>query len=93
MQAFTFTLMVEGPDLQTDELVDALYEAGCDDALVGRSDGVQFLDFDREADSVGEAVLSAVADVESVEGLSVSRIADADRVVIGGCRCGRLHRG
>lgn len=76
MQGFTFTLMVEGPDLQADELVDALYEAGCDDALVGRSGGVQFLDFDREADSIGEAVLSAVADVKSVEGLMVTRLAD-----------------
>lgn len=80
MSVFTFTLVVEGPDLQTDEIVNALYEAGCDDALVGRSDGVQFLDFDREAESVGKAVMSAVADVESVEGILVSRIADAGLV-------------
>lgn len=74
MQRFTFTLVVEGRDLKTDEVVDALFEAGCDDALVGSSEGVQFLDFDREAGSVEEAVRSAVADVESVEGLKFARL-------------------
>ncbi|MCY3863628.1 MAG: hypothetical protein OXG34_01090 [bacterium] len=52
MQGFTFTLTVQGRDLQTGEAVDALYDAGCDDALVGSSEGVQFLDFDREADTL-----------------------------------------
>ena len=69
MPAFTFTLIVEGPDLQADATIDALFEAGCDDALVGRSEGVQYLDFDREAGCLEEAVLSAVADIESVDGL------------------------
>ena len=72
MQRFTFTLVVEGRDLKTDEVVDALFEKGCNDALVGTSEGVQFLDFDREAGSADEAVRSAVADVESVEGLKVT---------------------
>ena len=66
MRMFTFTLFVEGRDLQMDEVADALFEAGCGDALVGSSEGVQFLDFDREAGSADEAVRSAVADVESV---------------------------
>ena len=35
MPTFTFALVTEGPDLQGDELVDALLEVGCDDALVG----------------------------------------------------------
>ena len=74
VSAFAFTLMVEGADLQSAEVADALFEAGCDDALVGHSEGVQFLDFDREANSVEEAVLSAVADVESIEGLMVTRL-------------------
>ena len=80
MPTFTFTLIVEGPDLQVDETIDALFEAGCDDALVGRSEGIQYLDFDREAGCLEEAVLSAVADIESVEGLEVVRIADAGLV-------------
>ena len=79
MQRFTFTLSVEGRDLQAGEVVDALFDAGCEDALVGSSEGVQFLDFDREAGSLGEAVLSAVADVESVEDLAVKRLSGVDR--------------
>ena len=62
--AHSFTLILSGvPDL-SEKVVDALYEAGCDDALVGMRDGVVFLDFDREADSFKDAVLSAIADVE-----------------------------
>ena len=74
MRTFTFALVVEGRDLHSDEVVDTLLEAGCGDALVGSSEGIQFLDFDREAESVDEAVRSAVADVESVEGLMVARL-------------------
>lgn len=79
MQRFTFTLTVEGRDLQAGEVVDALFDAGCDDALVGASEGIQFLDFDREAGSLGEAVQSAVAEVESVEALAVTRLSGVDR--------------
>ncbi|WP_419928953.1 hypothetical protein [Candidatus Poriferisocius sp.] len=78
MQRFTFTLTVEGRDLQSGEVVDALFDAGCDDALVGSSEGVQFLDFNRKAGSIEEAVLSAEADVESAEDLSVTGIVGAN---------------
>lgn len=80
MPTFNFTLLVEGPDLQSDELADALFAAGCDDALVGRADGIQYADFDREADSLEEAVLTAVADIESVDDVRVVRLADAGLV-------------
>ena len=60
MPEYSFTLIFEGePDL------DALYEAGCDDALIGEVDGVHYADFDREAPSLAEAVLSAISAVES----------------------------
>ena len=77
MKTYSFTLIVEGPDLQDDDLIDRVYEAGCDDAVVGSSQGVQFLDFDREAQSLDAAILSAIRDIESVAGVSVVRIADA----------------
>ena len=70
-----FTLIVDGADLQSQSLIDALFAAGCDDVPVGRTDGVQYLDFDREADSLGEAIISAVKDVEKVEGVQVQRVA------------------
>jgi len=77
MSTFHFTLIVEGPDLQDESCIDALFEAGCDDAAIGRSDGVQFVDFDREAATLDSAILSAVDDVETLQGVEVVRIADA----------------
>ena len=77
MPTFHFTLIVDGPDLQDQRLIDQLFEAGCDDATVGSSDGVQYVDFDREAGALEDAILSAVDDLEEVEGVQVVRIADA----------------
>lgn len=80
MPTFTFTLIVDGPDLLADERLRALDEAGCDDALTGRTEGLQYLDFDREASSLEEAVTSAVADIEgAVEGAKVVRLVDSRR--------------
>ena len=77
MSTFHFTLVVDGPDLQEQPLIDLLFEAGCDDATIGCSDGVQYVDFDREADALEDAILSAVDDLEKLEGVEVLRIADA----------------
>ena len=96
MTTHHFTLIVEGPDVQDDDaLIDALFEEGCDDALVGRSDGVQYVDFDREASELDHAILSAVADVESVDGITVVRIADAGLVTMAdiAARIGRTREG
>lgn len=49
------------------EIADKLYEAGCDDALVGCSNGVMIASFDREGDSFEEAVLSAMNDVRGAD--------------------------
>ncbi len=80
MKTYTFTLIARGVDLQADDNANALFEAGCDDALVGRTDGTQYLDFERTANSIEAAVLSAVSDVEQLEGIEVLRIADAGLV-------------
>jgi hypothetical protein len=71
----SFTLFLSGADVLDDEQFDALYEAGCDDALFGARDGAQYGAFDREADSFSEALASAIEDVTSaVPGLQVVRI-------------------
>ena len=81
MSTHHFTLIVEGPDLQGDDArLDALYDAGCSDGLVGRSEGVQYIEFDREAPDLDRAILSAVADVEHVDGITVVRIVDSGLV-------------
>ena len=72
-----FTLIVDGADLQDESVGNSLFESGCDDALVGSTDGVQFIDFDRDAASLKAAVQSAVADAERVEGIRVLRVANA----------------
>lgn len=82
MPTHHFTLIVDGTDLQDESVIDRLFEAGCDDALVGSTDGVQFIDFDRDAASLDVAVLSAVSDVEQVSGVQVIRLAGAGLVSI-----------
>ena len=63
-----FELETDGTlDLLKDSVFDALYEAGCDDALVGHSR----LDFSRRADTWEAALRSARADAESVPGVRV----------------------
>lgn len=83
MSVHHFTLIVDGPDIQSGAVIDALYEAGCDDALIGRTDGIQYVEFDREAKGLVEAVLSAVADIERVDGVKVVRIAGEPEPPIG----------
>ena len=80
MTVWNFTLIVEGRDLSEQAVFDALWEAGCDDALVGVTNGVQYLDFDREAPTLEEAVASAIHDIEQVAGLQVMRFVDSDLV-------------
>ena len=95
MTIHRFTLIVDGPDLQDDALIDALFEAGCDDAAIGRVDGIQYVDIDREAASLDRAILSAVADLERIEGVEVVRIADAGLVSMAdiATRIGRTREG
>ena len=71
MATFTFTVVAVGEDLQSDENLQTLLDLGCDDATVGRVEDLQYLAFTREADSLGEAVLSAVDAVEKVGGVNV----------------------
>ena len=65
MALFRFTLTIEGADILTDDGIDALCEAGCDDATFGVSGGVQTGEFDREATDFAEAVASAIKAVEA----------------------------
>ncbi len=82
----TFTLILSGVRELTDEVCDALFEAGCDDALPGMTDGVAFLDFAREAGSVREAVLSAISDVERAGiGARVARLEPPELMAIPEC--------
>ena len=82
-RTYNFILQTSGRDVLDDEVFDALTEAGCDDAGVGRFLGVDRLDFDREASSYCAAVRSAIEDVQSVPGVSVTRVLPGDDPVVG----------
>jgi len=67
MTEWAFRLTVAGLGL-TDEQLDALFEAGCDDAAFSlERDGTVFGSFDREAATQEDAVLSAIHDVQSAD--------------------------
>lgn len=71
--AHAFSMIVEGFDASAGDFEDRLYEAGCDDALVGVVKGVVVLDFSREAKTFKDAVESAMRDVRKAGG-RVTRI-------------------
>lgn len=72
---YAFTLILDGISELTPAVMDAVYEAGFDDALFGISVGVPFLDVEREASSAREAVIGAIAQVNRVgHGLRVLRV-------------------
>lgn len=60
---FDFALTLSGITELSDEQVNALFEAGCDDATPSVTYGRVWLEFSRVAPSYKEAVLSAVRDV------------------------------
>lgn len=72
MHTWSFTLILNGAEF-TDERMDALFEAGCGDALFGESAGIAFADFAREAPDLETAITSARRAVESVSPLHVVR--------------------
>lgn len=68
MREYEFTLKFRLPDTSADpeQFIDALAEAGCDDAAVGIGQhGRIALDFTREAASAREAIVSAVQAVKA----------------------------
>lgn len=60
---YYFMLIFEDVEHEFDELEDALFDAGCDDALISTEGAQLTLEFDREGSSFREAFLSAIQDV------------------------------
>lgn len=57
-----FTLILSGPDPTETHVFASLESGGCNDALFGVLGGVPFADFDRDAPTLGDAVLGAIYD-------------------------------
>jgi predicted DNA-binding transcriptional regulator AlpA len=78
---YEFALVLSGVDGLTRHVEDRLFEAGCDDATLSRRYGRVILTFTRTADSLGEAVLSAIESVHrSGCGAQVERVDVCDLV-------------
>lgn len=93
MTMYEFSLVLSGATELTDALEDAVFDAGCDDALLGVREGRLFLEFDRSAATALEAVLSAIEAAEQVPGLTVCRVEPEDLVNAAdiGARTGRTR--
>jgi hypothetical protein len=63
---FTLRFMLPSSDIVSDELVERLGDAGCDDALIGVGHAGRIaLEFARGSESARAAILSAIRDVRS----------------------------
>ncbi|EOX4839043.1 DNA-binding protein [Vibrio alginolyticus] len=81
MKEFDFALVAKFQgELNADmlcELSNALFEAGANDCTVSASGSDVRIEFDRKADSYGEAVQIAIQQVNQVSGLIVLRVANS----------------
>jgi len=71
-KVYEFTLTLVGTGGLTIELADAVY-AICDDAFIASNGPTVTVAFDREAESLGDAIGSAVKDIERA-GYAVARV-------------------
>ena len=70
-----FTLILDGISELAPSVVDALFEAGCDDATVSKQNGLVSMDFDRVAPTMADAIVSAIQDVKKANvGAEVLRV-------------------
>jgi hypothetical protein len=67
MKTYSFTMKLGSIDKYSDDeledLANTFYENGCDDATFHITEGIMYLSFDREAESLSEAVKTAAANI------------------------------
>ena len=64
MKTYEFVATLAKGTEHTDDLAEALFEAGCDDGSVWSHGDVVQIGFSREAESLEAAIRSAIADVQ-----------------------------
>lgn len=80
-QTYNFALILSGVTEPSAKVEDALFKAGCDDAILAFRNDTAYLEFDRKADSHEQAVLSAIRAVEKAGvGLTVEHVEPSDIV-------------
>lgn len=65
MALFSFTLTLSGVTYDQEGLEDALHASGCDDALICAYGNSVYVEFDRDAKTLDDAISSAVDNIES----------------------------
>lgn len=76
-----FALVLSEITKLTPEILDALFEAGCDDATPSIRNGRMYMTFSRTARSLKDAILSAIRDVKRANiGTDVMRVDECDLV-------------
>ncbi len=68
-----FTIRLKGVDALSDDQIEALFAAGCTDGVPASSCGEAWIDFDRDAPTLEQAMRSALQDVKQA-GLIVARV-------------------
>ncbi len=63
MKTYEFSIIASGLDPQAEDFDSRFYGAGCDDATVSFQKGRIIIDFAREAESIEDAIVSAISDV------------------------------
>lgn len=73
MKTFEFSIIASGLDPNAADFESRFYDHGCDDALVAFQKGHTIVDFAREANTLAEAIASAVENV-CAAGAKIDRI-------------------
>lgn len=81
MKNYNFLFVLSGISAPTENFEDRLFEAGCDDATLSFRNRIAFLEFDREAPSFKEAVISAIKQVETIDKAIVVERVEPDDLV------------
>lgn len=62
-KSYNFTFVLDGLKDINEKILNELFEAGCDDATLSMSNLVMYLEFDRESNSLVNALQSATKDI------------------------------
>ena len=78
---YDFTLVLFDSVKLTEDVENALFDAGCDDATISVRNGRMYLTFSRMADSLKKAILTAIQNVtEAGIGAEILRVDDCNLV-------------
>jgi len=73
MKTFEFSVIASGIDPTADDFDTRFYDNGCDDALVSFQKGHTIIDFARKAETLEEAIASALENVVAA-GANIDRV-------------------